>query len=63
MAWYIARRLLQMIPVFFGATLLIYFLIWKVTGGSVTALAGQRTLTPALEAQLKAQYGLDKPFW
>ncbi|WP_067820487.1 ABC transporter permease [Nocardia inohanensis] len=63
MTWYIVRRLLQMIPVFFGATLLIYFLIWKVTGGSVTALAGQRTLTPALEAQLKAQYGLDQPFW
>ncbi|UGT40155.1 ABC transporter permease [Nocardia yamanashiensis] len=63
MTWYIVRRLLQMIPVFFGATLLIYFLIWKVSGGSVTALAGQRTLTPALEAQLKAQYGLDQPFW
>ncbi|QLY31372.1 ABC transporter permease [Nocardia huaxiensis] len=63
MAWYIVRRLLQMIPVFFGATLLIYYLIYKVTGGSVTALAGQRTLTPALEAQLKARYGLDQGFW
>ncbi|WP_280183765.1 ABC transporter permease [Nocardia cyriacigeorgica] len=62
MAWYIVRRLLQMIPVFFGATLLIYFLIFKVSGGSVAALAGDRTLTPALEAQLQARYHLDRPF-
>lgn len=62
MAWYIVRRLVQMIPVFFGATLLIYFLIFKVSGGSVAALAGDRTLTPALEAQLQARYHLDRPF-
>ncbi|WP_280439334.1 ABC transporter permease [Nocardia cyriacigeorgica] len=62
MAWYVVRRLLQMIPVFFGATLLIYFLIFKVAGGSVAALAGERTLTPALEAQLQARYHLDRPF-
>ncbi|MGV9928013.1 ABC transporter permease [Nocardia rhamnosiphila] len=62
MAWYVVRRLLQMIPVFFGATLLIYFLIYKVSGGSVAALAGDRTLTPALEAQLKARYHLDRSF-
>ncbi|WP_039821699.1 ABC transporter permease [Nocardia testacea] len=62
MAWYVVRRLLQMIPVFFGATLLIYFLIYKISGGSVAALAGDRTLTPALEAQLKARYHLDRSF-
>lgn len=62
MAWYIGRRLLQMVPVFFGATLLIYFLIYRVSGGSVAALAGDRTLTPALEAQLRARYHLDRSF-
>lgn len=62
MAWYIVRRLLQMVPVFFGATLLIYFLIYRVSGGSVAALAGERTLTPALEAQLRARYHLDRSF-
>ncbi|MGW5387623.1 ABC transporter permease [Nocardia sp. NPDC003963] len=62
MAWYVVRRLLQMVPVFFGATLLIYFLIYKISGGSVAALAGDRTLTPALEAQLKARYHLDRSF-
>lgn len=62
MTWYVVRRLLQMVPVFFGATLLIYFLIYKVSGGSVAALAGDRTLTPALEAQLRARYHLDRSF-
>lgn len=62
MAWYVVRRLLQMVPVFFGATLLVYFLIYKVSGGSVAALAGDRTLTPALEAQLRARYHLDRSF-
>ncbi|WP_328390120.1 ABC transporter permease [Nocardia sp. NBC_00416] len=62
MAWYVVRRLLQMVPVFFGATLLIYYLIYRVSGGSVAALAGDRTLTPALEAQLRARYHLDRSF-
>ncbi|WP_459548904.1 ABC transporter permease [Nocardia sp. X0981] len=62
MAWYVVRRLLQMVPVFFGATLLVYFLIYKISGGSVAALAGDRALTPALEAQLRARYHLDRSF-
>jgi oligopeptide transport system permease protein len=62
MGWYILRRLLQMIPVFVGSTLLVYFLIHQVSGGSVQALAGSRTMTPALEAQLTARYHLDRPF-
>lgn len=62
MAWYVVRRLLQMVPVFFGATLLVYYLIYKVSGGSVAALAGDRTLTPALEEQLRARYHLDRSF-
>ncbi|NUS45608.1 MAG: ABC transporter permease [Mycobacteriaceae bacterium] len=63
MTWYVIRRLLQMIPVFLGATLLIYFMIHQVSGGTVQALAGQRTLTPALEAELNARYHLDRPFF
>ncbi|MFD4403523.1 ABC transporter permease [Nocardia sp. NPDC058499] len=63
MAWYVVRRLLQMVPVFFGATLLVYFLIYKISGGSVAALAGDRTLTPALEEQLRARYHLDRSFF
>lgn len=63
MAWYILKRLLQMIPVFLGSTLLIYFLIHEVSGGAVQALAGSRTMTPQLQAQLTARYHLDRPFF
>ncbi|MFE3546584.1 ABC transporter permease [Nocardia sp. NPDC059177] len=62
MAWYIVRRLLQMIPVFLGATLLIYAMVFLIPGDPIQALAGEKTLTPAAEAALRARYHLDQPF-
>ncbi|MBH0781367.1 ABC transporter permease [Nocardia bovistercoris] len=62
MAWYILRRLLQMIPVFLGATLLIYALVFLIPGDPIRALAGDKPMTPAVEAQLRARYHLDEPF-
>ncbi|WP_028478140.1 ABC transporter permease [Nocardia sp. CNY236] len=62
MAWYIVRRLLQMIPVFLGATLLIYALVFLIPGDPIQALAGDKAMTPAVEAQLRARYHLDQPF-
>ncbi|MBF6229463.1 ABC transporter permease [Nocardia abscessus] len=62
MAWYVGRRLLQMIPVFLGATLLIYALVFVVPGDPIHALAGDKPMTPAVEAQLRARYHLDEPF-
>ena len=63
MAWYIVRRLLQMVPVFLGATLLIYAMVFLIPGDPIAALAGPRKLTPAVEAQLRARYHLDQPFF
>lgn len=62
MARYIGRRLLQMIPVFIGATLLIYFMVFSLPGDPIVALGGERGLSAATEAQLRADYNLDKPF-
>ena len=59
---YTGRRLLQMVPVFFGATLLIYAMIFALPGDPVAALGGERTLSPALIAQIRSEYNLDKPF-
>ena len=59
---YIGRRLLQMIPVFFGATLLLYALVFLMPGDSVQALGGDRGLTEAARARIEAEYNLDKPF-
>lgn len=63
MAWYIGRRLLQMIPVFLGATLLIYFMVFALSGDPIAALGGERGLNPAVAAQLRAHYHLDQPFF
>lgn len=60
---YIGRRLLQTIPVFFGATFLIFAMVYLMPGDPVAALGGDRGLTPAAEARIKAEYNLDKPLW
>ena len=59
---YIVRRLLQMIPVFFGATLLLYALVFLMPGDPVAALGGDRGLSEAARARIEAEYNLDKPF-
>ena len=53
---YIGRRLLQMIPVFFGATLLLYALVFLMPGDPVQALGGDRGLTEAARARIEAEY-------
>jgi oligopeptide transport system permease protein len=63
MGGYIIRRVAVMIPVFFGATLLIYAMVFLLPGDPLAALGGDRPLSPAVAAQLRAQYHLDEPFW
>ncbi|APT90036.1 ABC transporter permease [Corynebacterium sphenisci DSM 44792] len=62
MPWYIGRRVLQMVPVFFGATLLIYAMVFAMPGDPIAALAGDKPLPPEQVAALRAQYHLDDPF-
>ena len=62
MGGYILRRLLQAIPVFFGTTFLIYFMVFAMPGDPIIAMFGDKTPNPALVAQLRAQYHLDQPF-
>ena len=62
MGRYVVRRLLQMIPVFIGATLLIFLMVY-VIGDPVAALFGDRAPDPATAAQLRTEFGLDKPLW
>src|SRR5690606_29649503 len=59
---YIGRRLLQVIPVFLGATLLIYFMVYAMPGDPVAALGGERGLPEAVQEQIRERYNLDKPF-
>ncbi|OBG62092.1 ABC transporter permease [Mycobacterium sp. E3339] len=62
MGWYIARRIAVMVPVFLGATLLIYGMVFLLPGDPVAVMAGDRPLTPEVAAQLRARYHLDDPF-
>ncbi|MDN6400977.1 MAG: ABC transporter permease [Brachybacterium sp.] len=62
MAWYVLRRVLQMIPVFFGATFLVYFLVFSMPGDPIAALGGNKPLSPAVQDRLRAEYNLDEPF-
>jgi oligopeptide transport system permease protein len=63
MLWYIGRRLLQVIPVFLGATLLLYGLVFLRPGDPVAALGGERGLSPAAELAIREAYHLDQPFF
>ncbi len=59
---YVGRRLLQMIPVFLGATLLIYAMVFALPGDPVAALGGERGLPEAVQEEIRRQYNLDQPF-
>ncbi|MEU2753714.1 MULTISPECIES: ABC transporter permease [Streptomyces] len=61
MGRYVARRLLQMIPVFIGSTLLIFLMMFALPGDPVRALAGEQAVDHAQIAALKAELGLDRP--
>lgn len=63
MGRYVARRLLQMIPVFIGSTFLIFMMMYVLPGDPVRALAGDQAYDPALIDRIKHDLGLDRPWW
>ncbi|MGW0735123.1 ABC transporter permease [Streptomyces sp. NPDC002851] len=62
MGRYVARRLLQMIPVFIGSTFLIFSMMYALPGDPVRALFGEQQIDQSQIAQIKHELGLDKPF-
>jgi oligopeptide transport system permease protein len=48
--------------VFFGTTLLIYFMVFAMPGDPIVAMFGDRGVNQAVYDQLRAQYHLDEPF-
>ena len=47
---------------FFGTTLLIYFMVFAMPGDPIIAMFGDRGVNQAVYEQLRAQYHLDEPF-
>lgn len=63
MGRYLIRRVLQFIPVFFGATFLLFALVFVMPGDPIRALSGDKPLEPAVVEALQERYHLDKPFY
>jgi peptide/nickel transport system permease protein len=62
MGGFVARRLLQAVPTFFGITLLSFIVLRLAPGDPVSLMvAGAQDLTPQDLANMRAAYGLDQP--
>jgi len=59
---YVLRRLLQLVPIALGVTILVFFLIHLVPGDPAATILGNQA-TPARVALLHHQWGLDRPIW
>ena len=56
------RRLLQLIPILFGLSILLFAWLRLLPGWPATALLGERA-TPERIAAINHAYGLDQPIW
>ncbi|MEV6299376.1 ABC transporter permease [Actinoplanes sp. NPDC051861] len=59
---YIVRRLLQMVLTFFGATFVVFALMFANQDDPLQALAGERPITESQRIALTERYHLDEPF-
>jgi len=57
---FIARRLLQAVPVLFVIITATFFMVRFVPGGPFT---GEKAIPPEILKNLEAHYGLDQPLW
>ena len=62
MGRYVLRRLLQLIPVFIGTTVLIYWLVWAVPGDPFAGKCGDRRCPDSYIAMMTEKYALDQPW-
>ncbi|SDU54071.1 ABC transporter permease [Jiangella alkaliphila] len=61
MGRYVARRMLQMIPVVIGTTFIIYALVWALPGDPFAGRCGARPCPAAYVAEMTDKYNLDDP--
>jgi oligopeptide transport system permease protein len=61
MGRYLLRRLLQLIPVFIGTTLIIYLLVWAIPGDPFAGKCGDRGCPPSYISEMHQKYNLDDP--
>lgn len=59
---YVAKRLVSLIPVLFGISLIVFFLIRLIPGDPAATLLGSHATVQSV-AELRSQLGLDLPVW
>lgn len=59
---YIARRLVQMIPVLLGVTIIVFLMLHLIPGDPAAAMLGDQA-TDVTIARLRQAMGLDRPLW
>src|SRR5438093_79310 len=59
---YVAARLIQIVPVLFGVSVIVFLLVRLIPGDPAIAILGSRA-SPELIARVHEQYGLNKPIW
>jgi peptide/nickel transport system permease protein len=62
MVSYIIRRLLQLVLVLVGVTVITFVIMYAIPGDPARMLAGKNT-TPERIEQIRVQLGLDKPVY
>jgi dipeptide transport system permease protein len=60
---YLFRRVMLVVPTFFGVTLLSFTLIHLVPGDPIEARVGERGIAPERLAALRHEFGYDQPIW
>ena len=63
MAALLARRLLVLIPVLFGVTVLVFSALYAIPGDPARVLLFGTSATPQAIARLRAELGLNQPFY
>lgn len=59
---FVVRRLLLLVPILLGLSILVFLFVRALPGGPETALLGERS-TPERAAAVRAAYGLDRPVY
>lgn len=59
---FVVRRLLLLVPILFGLSVLLFIWVRALPGGPAVALLGERA-TPEQIARIESLYGLDRPLY
>ena len=63
MKYYIFKRMLALIWMLLGITLLVFLLLQLAPGDFLTPVKAQRDIQPEMIARLEAEFGLDRPWY